>query len=65
MSEPPLPSPWNRRPLTFLYLAALAVLIFTLHAAGRGWLSAIVGGLILAATLVTLLVLFGSYRRNR
>lgn len=65
MREPPLPSPWNRGPLTFLSLTALAVVILALHAAGRGWISAIVGGLILAAVLITLLVLLGSYRRDR
>lgn len=65
MREPPLPSPWNRGPLLMLYLAALAVVILTLHAAGRGWISAIVGGLILAAVLVTLLVLVGGHRRGR
>ncbi len=65
MGRSPLPSPWNRGPLALLYLAALAVTILTLHAAGRGWISAVIGGLILAAVLVTLLVLFGSYRRDR
>ena len=65
MGQHPLPSPWNRGPLTFLYLAALIVTILTLHAEGRGWLSAIVGGLILAAVLVTLLVLVGSHRRGK
>ncbi len=64
MEQRPLPSPWNRRPVTFLYLAALVVTILTLHAGGRGWISAIVGGLILAAVLVTLLVLVGSHRRG-
>ncbi len=64
MREPPLPSPWNRGPLILLYLAALAVTILILHAAGRGWISAVISGLILAAVIVTLLVLFGSYRRD-
>jgi hypothetical protein len=63
MGEPPLPAPWNRGPLTLLYLVLLGATTALLRLAGRGWISATIGGLILAGALFTLLVLVGSNRR--
>ncbi len=62
MRRQPLPAPWNRGPLTALYLVLLAVSIAVLRVIGRGWIGAITAGLVLAGVLCTLLVLTGSYR---
>ncbi len=63
MREPPLPAPWNRGPLAVLYLFLAGATTALLHFAGRGWISAFIGGLILAAAFFTLIVLAGSRRR--
>lgn len=60
MRKPPLPAPWNRGPLAVLYLFLIGATTALLHFAGRGWISAVIGGLILAGALFTLLVLMGS-----
>lgn len=63
MREPPLPAPWNHRPLAVLYLFLIGATTAFLRFAGRGWTSAVIGGLILAGALFTLLVLIGRRRR--
>ncbi len=63
MRRPPLPAPWNRGPLMAMYLFLIAATTAFLHFAGRGWISATLGGLILAGAFFTLLVLVGSKRR--
>jgi len=63
MREPPLPAPWNRGPLTVLYLFLVGATTILLHLTGRGWISAFIGGLILAAVFFTFIVLAGSRRR--
>ncbi len=63
MREPPLPAPWNRGPLVVLYIVLIAATTAFLRFAGRGWISAVIGGLILAGALFTLLVLMGSRQR--
>jgi hypothetical protein len=65
MHEPPVPSPWNRRPLTLLYLALLIVAITALRLLGRGWIGTITAGIPVAGIVWTLLVLLGSSRRRR
>lgn len=65
MREPPLPAPWNRGPLLVLYLFLVGATAALLHVAGRGWISATLGGLILGVVLLTLLVLVGSKRRKK
>ncbi len=65
MRRGPLPSPWNRGPLLILYLAVFGVIIAVLRLAGRGWIGAVTGGLVLASLLCTLLVLAGDCRRRR
>jgi len=62
MREPPLPAPWNRGPLAILYLFLIVAATAFLRFAGRGWITAIIGGLIVAGALFTLLVLLGSRR---
>ena len=62
MRRQPLPAPWNRGPLTALYLVLLAVIVAALRLIGRGWIGAITAGLVLAGVLTTPLVLAGSYR---
>jgi hypothetical protein len=64
MRRQPLPAPWNRGPLTALYLVLLAVIITVLRVIGRGWIGAITAGLVLAGVLTTLLILVGNYRRR-
>ena len=65
MRKPPLPSPWNRGPLSVLYLVLLIVIVAVLRVIGRGWVGAIAAGLVLAGVLTTLAVLAGDYRRRR
>jgi len=64
MRRGPLPSPWNRGPLLILSLAVFGVIIVALRLAGRGWIGAVTGSLVLAGLLCTLLVLVGDWRRR-
>ncbi len=64
MRRGPLPSPWNRGPLLMLSLAVFGVIIALLRLAGRGWIGAVTGSLVLAGLLCTLLVLVGDWRRR-
>ncbi len=59
-----LPSRGNTAPLVALSLLLLAVIIAVLRVLGRGWISAVTAGLVLAGVLCTLLILLGSDRRR-
>ncbi len=48
-----------------LYLAVFGVIMAVRRLAGRGWIAAVTGGLVLAGVLCTFLVLAGDFRRRR
>ena len=63
MPEEPRRSPWNPALLLVLYLFLFVSTLSLLHFAGRGWISSVVGGLILTGAFYTLIVLMLRQRR--
>ena len=51
-------------PFVLVYLVTLIAAVAVLRSLGRGWIGAIIAGLVLAGILGTLLMLLASYRRQ-